>query len=204
MKKILWCGDSTLVGMLHNANGISTVLSQYNEAKVATDMLGADKVTSVNAAIGGTSIGDWCNGNTTLGMPSMLNRMALAENADVDIVVIQLLINDALAQNHTVAGVRWAIQEMYRNIVVAHGKIMVFATPCPINRPENADLREFQRNAVDVCTTLGIQVIDHHSAILAATKNWQALLEDGIHPGDKLYQFKGITSYFALRSLVGA
>lgn len=203
MKKILWCGDSTLVGMLHSADGKSTVLSQYNEAKVATDMLGADKVTSVNAAVGGTTIGDWCNGNTAIGMPSMLDRMALPENADVDIVVVQLLINDALAGNHTVTGVRWAVGEIYRNVVTAHGKTLVFATPCPINRPENAALWEFQHNMVDVCTTLGVQVIDHQSAILAATANWQALLDDGIHPGDKLYQFKGITSYFALKPLVG-
>lgn len=202
MKKILWCGDSTVVGRTLKSGNPDLVISDFNEVKTCTDLLivkfGADSVNSVNAGIGGTNIVQWCNGDPALGIPTFADRMNLPENADVDIVILQIGINDSFIPSIGLNDYMWCLQEIWRITVSVKGKKILFCTPSPIDNPANVKLWDLQNGMKSVAKVLNVQLIDHYAAVLDATPNWQPLLSDKIHPGDDLYRFKGNTSFLAL------
>lgn len=207
--RILWCGDSTLVGIIRDLNNppYDFIPTDINEVKVCTDMLnayhGEGAVDSINAAVSSTQCIDWRYGNTERNMPNF--HQLLYNHPLVDIVVIQLGINDAYNPNISVNDFRNAFA-FFAEKCAAWGKKVVFATPCPINTEYNGRLWEFQYNMKLVAADHGVQVIDHYNAIAAAcTPGWKNHLPiDGFHPDEEIYQFKGQSSYLALRDLVVA
>jgi len=202
VKRILWCGDSTMTGAVRAPDGIFR-LTDSNEMRVCTDLLlelhGEGCVQSTNAAYGGTTTQDWVLGNAAIGMPDFSTRMY--QNQLIDIVVVQLGINDAFNPGITVDLYKWNIARMYQ-IAEQWGKDIVFATPSPINRPENSKLWDLQHNLKYVAAGLGVRVIDHYVAATSVGPCWEQCLPDGIHPDEYLYRFKGHTSFLALRDRV--
>ena len=202
MKKILWGGDSTVVGRTLTSASPDLVISDFNEPKVCTELLnerfGAGSAVSVNAGRGGTNIVQWCYGDASQGMPTFAARMALPENADVDIVVLQIGINDAFNTSIKPADYSWCLSVIYNEVVRSRGKSLVLCTPCPIDNLANIKLWTLQNNMKIFAKQYGIQLVDHYAAILSATSSWKPLLSDKIHPGDYLYRFKGNTTFLSL------
>lgn len=191
--KIMFCGDSTGVSASHTPS-LFISKSPFTECDVASDLLkemfwdGA--FTFDNQSIGGTSIGQWCNGDASIGMPSFADRVAA--NPSVDMYCIELGINDAI-QNHTTTGFTWAVNQMV-TIARAAGKKIMFGTPNAViypGRPEvNVLLEQFKNIITSTCASLSVPVVDHWAAMVA-TGNWTKLLADGIHPNEQFYRFKG-------------
>ncbi|MFJ4495375.1 SGNH/GDSL hydrolase family protein [Pseudomonas atacamensis] len=205
MKKILWCGDSTVVGRTLRPGSSELIVSDSNEVAVCTDLLkskhGQDSVISVNAGRGGSNIAQWCNGDASQAIIPFASRMDLAENSDVDIVVLQIGINDSFNPAIGVNDFMWCLQEIHRIVSKIKGKKIVFCTPCPIDSAANVKLWSLQFGMKSVAKTLGVPVVDHYSALLSATANWKPMLSDKIHPTDDLYRFKGNTSFVAISQL---
>lgn len=207
--RILWCGDSTLVGIVRDTATppYNFIPTDINEVKVCTDMLnayhGVGAVESINAAVSSTNCIDWTTGNVEYNMPTF--NQLLYNHQLVDIVVIQLGINDAYNPNISVNDFRKAFAHFAERCAV-WGKKCVFATPCPINTYANGRLWEFQYNMKLIAGDYGVQVIDHYNAIAAAlTPAWKSHLPvDGFHPDEDIYRFKGNASYLALREVVAS
>lgn len=202
MKKILWCGDSTVVGRTSVAGNPDLVVSEFNEAKVCTDLLlakfGAGSVVSVNAGRGGSNIVQWCYGDASAAMLPFAEMMSTPVNAGADIVVLQIGINDSFNGNIKPADYSWCLSVIYNEVVKKRGKELVLCTPCPIDNLANVKLWGLQNNMKLFAKQFGVKVVDHYSAILSSTANWKPLLSDKIHPTDDLYRFKGNTTFLAL------
>jgi hypothetical protein len=202
VKKILFCGDSTMVGRTRKPGIADLVVSEFNEPKVCNDLLvakyGAGAVTIINAGIGGTNCIQWCNGDPSFAMPSMSARMLLPENADVDIVVVQIGINDAFNGSVTIDAFNWCLQEMWRIVVKVHGKKIIFCTPSPIDNAAGPRLWTMQNGMKQVAAACGVQVVDHYASLLSVAAGWTILLSDNTHPTDELYAFKGHAMFLAL------
>jgi hypothetical protein len=169
MKKILWCGDSTVVGRTLKPGTPDLVVSDFNEVKVCADLLteklGAGSDVSVSAGAAVQISPNGANGDVAKVIPSFESRMALPENAGVDIVVLQIGIIYAFVPAIGVGDFRWCLQEIYRIVVRIHVKKFLVCTPCPIVNAANFKLWGLQNGMKLVAKNLGVQVIDHYAAI---------------------------------------
>lgn len=196
----MYCGDSTGESASHSATAYLGT-SPWTECVIAGELLdekfGVGAYTFVNKSLGGTDIGQWCNGDTSIGFPTFEQRVIA--NPDVDLYIFQLGINDAV-KNHTVPGFKWGIEEMYR-IATLYGKKVMWCTPNPIQWPGRPDLYNKLWEFMDVietrCKELSIPVVNHWRAIIA-TGVWTKFLADGVHPNEECYRFKGQTLFMGL------
>lgn len=200
--KIMWCGNSTALGLVPAKWGIATYYTANKPSAVAERILnarlGVQQCSIENVAIGGTTLAQWLNGAVVGGivMPSWSQRMAAT---DASIVVVHVGINDAFIPGITNADFAAELAALC-SITASYGKKLLFATDNPISysAAHNTILWGLMNTARVNCPQVGVQVIDFNDAIARHVDTWPQFLADTIHPDETLYNFMGSLAATAL------
>lgn len=194
VKKILFAGDSTMVGSVFK-NGVYST-SQNNIPAQVQNILGAS-VSCTNAGVGGSTAPEWLFG---WGQVAKTWEVRMAES-DADIVCINVGINDVFVPWMNHEAYRWCHGEFAR-IAQLYGRQMVFITPNPIDSPHLDPLWQYQHTVKGLAAELGIRHINVWDSLVYAFPHWKTMLPDAIHPGDDLYGFMGHVVALGLKPLV--
>jgi acyl-CoA thioesterase I len=191
-------GDSTTLGTTmksgHHVRSTENTpaLIQY----MLQDKFGSD-VFVENHGVGGATCDDFLNSGNYV--RSSWVREMLRSNADI--VVMNVGINDVMRSQ--TAG----FSECYRRLAMitkAFGKTFIIETPNPVDREWNANVGALASAERAIAEERGLPLIDHWTTLQAKRDDWKALLSDGIHPSDAMYELKAASDMRVLAPIVAS
>lgn len=193
-----FCGDSTMAGLV--LQGGAYQISPNAPPAIAQALL-TGRATCRNLGVGGSTSMDWHLGQGGVAQPWAARVAA----SPARVFVMNCGINDAFVPGRTPEDYLATVRELNR-LTLAAGKVLVYATPNPINYPSHvAALWTMQHMVKSAAPSFGMPVVDVWNAVAsAAGQSWASLLPDGIHPGHDLYRFVGHVYHLGLLPLLPA
>nr|WP_274383192.1 SGNH/GDSL hydrolase family protein [Cupriavidus gilardii] len=178
-------GDSTMWGMAKDDQGraYQTARSAPVVLQEALRLRVDGTVVVNNHGVPSASIGDSLSGNNEFYSAPWDSRLS-ASNAHI------VIENYGLNDMKTVTP-----DQFYSNLaqwvhrVRVAGKIPVLEEPNPITRPGLPDVEPYVREIGRVASDYNVPLVKQYDYI-KSLPNWQAMLPDGVHPSDALYEIK--------------